>query len=103
MPPATSPPRARSRSRNATPFSGRPSSPPPRGQPPLHAGRIFRHPVAKHEIEYRGEGVAGRKDRWPRPYGVFGGVVDRRQEIVDADDLDEGRVLEQPDEIVDET
>src|SRR5207253_6234960 len=63
----------------------------------LDALRVARHAVAEDKIEDRREHVAGRARRRRRPLRIDARDFDGAQEVEDADDHDQCRVLEQAD------
>src|SRR4051794_22925567 len=72
------------------------------GKPRLDAFGVARHAVAEDEIEHGGERVSGRTRRRRRPFRIDARDFDRAQEIEDADDHDQCRVLEQADVGIDD-
>src|SRR5579885_516768 len=63
----------------------------------LGRASVARHAVAEDQIEHRGDGVARRRGHRRRPFRIDARHLDRVQQIEDADDGDERRVLEQAD------
>src|SRR5215211_4348341 len=71
-------------------------------QPRFHVPGVTRHHVAADEIEYCGEGIAGRARHRRRPDRVDARRLDCLEEIEDADHEYQRRVLEQADIGVDD-
>src|SRR3984957_14371289 len=64
-------------------------------EPALDAKRVARHRVAAGEIDQRRERVAARARHRRRPGRILARGLDRLEEVEDADEEDEGGVLEQ--------
>src|SRR5512139_557940 len=79
-----------------------PSPPVAFGKTSLHGASIARHSVAEDQIKDCGDRVAGRACDRGRPFRIDARHLDRAQEIEDADDENQRRVLEQTDIGVDD-
>src|SRR5580692_8199885 len=76
--------------------------PPGAGQSFFHASRIARHAIAADKVEECGQGIPGYGNIWRRPFWVGARGLDCAEKIKNADDKNQCRVLEQPDEGIDD-
>ena len=88
--------------RSAVPSTGPPQRLSPAASRASTNARIARHAVAEDQIEDRGEGIAGGAGHRRRPFRIDARRLDGHQEIEDADDEHQRRVLEQADGGVDD-
>ena len=72
------------------------------GEPRLDVAGVARHAVAADEVEQRGKCIAGDAGDRRRPMRIGARRFDGAQKIENADDEDERRILEQPDERIDD-
>src|SRR4249919_2408193 len=73
-----------------------PSPPATLGKTRFHCASIARHAVAEDHIKNGGDRVAGRAGDRRCPFRVDAGHLDRPQEVENAHDEDQRRILEQP-------
>ena len=71
-------------------------------EPALHEDRIARHAEAEQPEHEAGKDEAGHRRLRRRPVGVGEALPDDAEQVEDADDADQARVLEQADEGVDD-
>src|SRR5581483_7464151 len=72
------------------------------GQPRFHGPRIARHAVAERQVEHRRHRVAGGRGHRRCPFRIDARHFDGAQEVEDADDEHQCRILEQADIGVDD-
>src|SRR5579859_7142418 len=70
-------------------------------EPPLHAARVARHREAAGEEHQHREDIA--LPRESQPCRILEGLANRAEDIEESDDADQGRVLEEIDDVVDDT